>query len=48
MHPYRQAIYPKSVICEGLLIVVKLKGCKVGMLLKADENNLSTLQLYNF
>ena len=47
MHPYRQTIYAKGVVCPGVLIVVRLKSFKVGMLLKTDKANLSTLQLYN-
>ena len=48
MYPDRQAINTKGIVCTGLLIVIRLKSFKVGMLLKPDKNNLSTLQLYNF
>jgi hypothetical protein len=44
----RQTINTKGVVCKGVLIVVRLKSFKVGMLLKTDKANLSTLQLYNF
>jgi hypothetical protein len=47
MYPDRQTVYAKGVVCKGVLIVVTLKSFKVGMLLKPDKNNLSTLQLYN-
>jgi len=32
MHTYREAVEPKGDICESLLIVERLKCCKVGML----------------
>ena len=47
MHPYRQTVDAKGIVCKGVLIVVRLKACKVGMLLYTGKINLSTFQLYN-
>lgn len=47
MYPDRQTINAKGVVCKSVLIVVRLKSCKVEMLLETDKSNLSTLQLFN-